>query len=60
MKTMFEYDLVRRLHYRQGLSRHEIARRTGLHSRAINRMPQYARRRAACCAPSGPVFTCLL
>lgn len=32
---MFEYDLVRRLHYREGLSRHEIAPRTGLHQQTI-------------------------
>jgi transposase len=43
MKTMYEYDLVRRLHYRQGLSRHEIARRTGLHRNTINKMLRYSR-----------------
>jgi len=43
MKTMYEYDLVRRLHYRQGLSRHEIARRTGLHRTTINKMLRYSR-----------------
>jgi transposase len=43
MKTMYEYDLVRRLHYRQGLSRHEIARRTGLHRKTINKMLRYSR-----------------
>jgi transposase len=43
MKTMYEYDLVRRLHYRQGLSRHEIARRTGLHRQTINKMLRYSR-----------------
>ncbi len=43
MKTMFEYDLVRRLHYREGLGRHEISRRTGLHREAINKMLRYAR-----------------
>ncbi len=43
MKTMFEYDLVRRLYYRDGLSRHEISRRTGLHRKTINKMLLYAR-----------------
>ena len=43
MKTMFEYDLVRRLYYREGLSRHAIARRTGLHRQTINKMLQYSR-----------------
>jgi transposase len=43
MKTMFEYDLVRRLYYREGLSKHEISRRTGLHRQTINKMLLYAR-----------------
>jgi transposase len=43
MKTMFWYDLVRRLHYRDGLSKHEISRRTGLHRKTINKMLLYAR-----------------
>ena len=43
MKTMFEYDLVRRLHFREGLSRHEISRRTGLHRKTISKMFLYAR-----------------
>lgn len=43
MKKMFEYDLVRRLHYRDGLSKHEISRRTGLHRKTINKMLLYAR-----------------
>lgn len=43
MKQMFEYDLVRRLHYRKGLSRHEISRRTGLHRQTINKMLRYSR-----------------
>ena len=43
MKTMFEYDLVRRLYYRDGLSKHEISRRTGLHRKTINKMLLYAR-----------------
>jgi transposase len=40
---MFEYDLVRRLYYRDGLSKHEISRRTGLHRKTINKMLLYAR-----------------
>ena len=43
MKTMFWYDLVRRLFYREGLSKHEISRRTGLHRVTINKMLLYAR-----------------
>jgi transposase len=43
MKKMFEYDLVRRLHYREGVSRHEISRRTGLHRKTINKMLRYSR-----------------
>ena len=43
MKTMFEYDLVRRFHFRKGLSRHEISRQTGLHRKTINKMLLYAR-----------------
>jgi len=43
MKTMFEYDLVRQLYYREGVSRHEISRRTGLHRRTITKMLRYAR-----------------
>lgn len=43
MKQMFEYDLVRRLYYREGLSRHEISRRTGLHRNTISKMLLYAR-----------------
>jgi transposase len=43
MKQMFQYDLVRRLYYRQGLSKHEISRRTGLHRKTINKMLLYAR-----------------
>ena len=40
---MFEYDLVRRLYYREGLSKHEISRRTGLHRQTITKMLMYAR-----------------
>ena len=43
MKTVFEYDLIRRLYYRDGLSKHEISRRTGLHRKTINKMLLYAR-----------------
>jgi transposase len=43
MKKMFEYDLVRRLHFRKGLSRHEISRLTGFHRKTINKMLLYAR-----------------
>jgi transposase len=42
MKTMYEYDLVRRMFYREGLSRHEIARRTGLHRQTIAKMLLYS------------------
>jgi len=42
MKTMFEYGLVRRLHYREGLSRHEISRRTDPHRQTINKMLRYS------------------
>ena len=40
---MYEYDLVRRLHHHEGLSRHEIARRTGLHRQPITKMLRYSR-----------------
>ena len=40
---MLGYDLVRRLHYREGLSRHEISRRTDLHRQTINKMLRYSR-----------------
>ena len=40
---MFEYDLVCRLHFREGLSRHELSRRTGFHRKTINKMLRYAR-----------------
>jgi transposase len=43
MKTMFQYDLVRRLFYRDGLSKHEISRRTGFHRDTISKMLRYAR-----------------
>lgn len=43
MKNMIHYDLVRRLYYREGLSKHEISRRTGFHRDTINKMLLYAR-----------------
>lgn len=42
MKKMLEYDLVRRLFYRDHLSIREISRQTGYHRRTINRMLQYS------------------
>jgi transposase len=42
MKKVFEYDLVRRMYYRENLSKREISRRTGYHRRTINRMLQYS------------------
>jgi transposase len=42
MKKMFEYDLVRRMYYHDGLSRRKISRRTGYHRNTINRMLQYS------------------
>jgi transposase len=42
MKKMFEYDLVRRMYYRENLSKREISRCTGYHRRTINRMLQYS------------------
>lgn len=42
MKVMHEYDLVRRLFYHEGLSRHEIARRTGIHRQTIAKMLLYS------------------
>jgi len=43
MKTMFEYDRVRQLYYREGVSKHEISRRLGLHRKTIVKMLRYAR-----------------
>ena len=43
MKTMYEYDLVRRLFYRTGIGKSEISRQTGLHRRTINKMLLYAK-----------------
>jgi transposase len=42
MKEMREYDLVRRLFYLEGLSRHEIAHRMGLHRQTIAKMLLYS------------------
>ena len=42
MKRMYEYDMVRGLYYRDGLSRHEISRRTGYHRKTINKMLLYS------------------
>lgn len=42
MKQVFEYDLVRRMYYRESLSKREISRRTGYHRRTIDRMLQYS------------------
>jgi transposase len=42
MKKVFEYDLVRRMYYRENLTKREINRRTGYHRRTINRMLQYS------------------
>lgn len=42
MKKVFEYDLVRRMYYRENLSKREISCRTGCHRRTINRMLQYS------------------
>jgi len=39
---MFEYDLVRRMYYREGISLREICRRTGYHRRTIGKMLQYS------------------
>ncbi|MDQ7778922.1 MAG: IS21 family transposase [Planctomycetota bacterium] len=42
MKKMFEYDWVRQLYFQDGLSRREIARKTGFHRKTINKMLLYA------------------
>lgn len=42
MKTMREYDLVRHMFYHEGLSRHEIAHRMGLHRQTIAKMLLYS------------------
>lgn len=42
MKKMFEYDLVRRLYFQDGLGKREIGRRTGFHRKTVNKMLLYA------------------
>jgi transposase len=42
MKRMSDYDLVRRLFYRQGVGKREISRRTGIHRETIEKMLRYA------------------
>ena len=42
MKTMREYDLVRRLFYVEDWSRHEISRFTGIHRKTIAKMLLYS------------------
>ena len=65
MKTMYEYDLVR-LFCREGLSRHEIARRTGLHRQTIAKMllysspPGYRLKQSRPKIKLGPFFTSLI
>jgi transposase len=42
MKNMFEYDLVRRMYYRDDLTRREISRRLGHHRETIKKMLEYS------------------
>jgi len=42
MKKVFEYDLVRRMYFREKLSKHEISRRTGIDRRTIKKMLEYS------------------
>jgi len=42
MKGMSDYDLVRRLFYRQGVAKREISRRTGMHRGTIEKILNYA------------------
>lgn len=42
MKRMSDYDLVRRLFYRQGVAKREISRRIGIHRDTIEKMLRYA------------------
>ena len=42
MKKLYEYDLVRRMFFNDGLSRHEISRCTGLHRKTVSKMLLYA------------------
>jgi len=41
MKKVVEYDLVRRMFFREKLSQHEISRQTGLHRETIKKMVEY-------------------
>jgi transposase len=42
MKKVYQYDLVRRLFFRDGLSKRAISRRTGLHRKTIEKMLSYS------------------
>jgi transposase len=42
MKKVYQYDLVRRMFFRDGLSKREISRRTGLHRKTIEKMLSYS------------------
>ncbi len=42
MKRMYDYDLVRRLHHHDGLSRREISKLCGYHRKTINKMLLYS------------------
>lgn len=42
MKRMSDYDLVRRMFYRRGVSKREISRRTGIHRDTIEKILKYA------------------
>lgn len=42
MKKVYEYDLVRRMFFRESLSKREISRRTGLHRTTIDKMLRYS------------------
>ncbi len=42
MKKVYQYDLVRRMFFRDGLSKREISRRTGLHRKTVEKMLSYS------------------
>ncbi|MFC1856354.1 IS21 family transposase [Thermodesulfobacteriota bacterium] len=42
MKKVYEYDLVRRMFFRESLSKREISRRTGIHRSTIDKMLSYS------------------
>jgi len=42
MKRMHEYELVRRMFFKEGISKREISRRTGYHRKTINKMIIYS------------------